>query len=81
MKVLLILLHLQVKQSVGVADEQIVFKTIKIDGTLAIIWSPDKFYSKGKFSYCGVNSYRLVQLNSGWKIQYIIDTQRKEGCL
>lgn len=64
----------------GDADEQIVFETIKIDADLAIAWTPYKFYYKGKFSHCGVNSFQLVRLNGEWKIQYIIDTRRKDGC-
>jgi len=64
----------------GEADEQIVFETIKIDGDLASVWTPYKFYYKGKFSHCGVNSFQLVRLNGEWKIQYIIDTRRRQGC-
>lgn len=68
------------KISKGDADEQIVFETIKIDGDLASVWTPYKFYYKGKFSHCGVNSFQLVRLNGEWKIQYIIDTRRRQGC-
>jgi Putative lumazine-binding len=64
----------------GAADEQIVFETIKIDGPLASVWTPYKFYFDGKFSHCGVNSFQLVRLNGVWKIQYIIDTRRRTGC-
>lgn len=64
----------------GDADEQIVFETIRIDGDLASVWTPYKFYYKGKFSHCGVNSFQLVRLNGEWKIQYIIDTRRRQGC-
>jgi hypothetical protein len=64
----------------GEADEQIVFETIRIDGDLASVWTPYKFYYKGKFSHCGVNSFQLVRLNGEWKIQYIIDTRRRQGC-
>ena len=66
------------KQPKGVADEQIQFETIKIDGPLAIVWTPYKFYYKGQFSHCGVNSFQLVRLKGEWKIQYIIDTRRKD---
>ncbi|MEO5892071.1 MAG: nuclear transport factor 2 family protein [Ferruginibacter sp.] len=69
------------KESVGNADEQIVVETVKIDGPLAIVWTPYKFYYKGKFSHCGVNSFQLIRLGEGWKIQYIIDTRRKDACL
>lgn len=62
------------------ADERISFETIKIDGPLAIAWTPYHFYFNGKFSHCGVNSFQLVRINGEWKIQYIIDTRRRAGC-
>ncbi len=68
------------KQQKGIADEQISYETVKTDGTLAIAWTPYKFYYKGKFSHCGVNSFQLVKIHGNWKIQYLIDTRRKKGC-
>ena len=62
------------------ADERISFETVKIDGPLAIAWTPYNFYYNGKFSHCGVNSFQLVRINDAWKIQYIIDTRRRTGC-
>jgi hypothetical protein len=62
------------------ADERIKFETIKIDGPLAIAWTPYNFYHNGKFSHCGVNSFQLVRFNGIWKIQYLIDTRRRQGC-
>jgi hypothetical protein len=62
------------------ADEQITFDAIKIDGPLASVWTPYKFYYAGKFSHCGVNSFQLVRINNRWKIQYLIDTRRRQGC-
>ena len=64
-----------------VYDERITFNSIKIDGDLATVWTPYQFYVGAKFSHCGVNSFQLVKLDGAWKIQYIIDTRRKEGCL
>ena len=68
------------QQQKGDLDERIEFETIKIDGPMATVWTPYKFYYKGQFSHCGVNSFQLVKLNGAWKIQYIIDTRRREGC-
>ena len=68
------------KETPGAADEQIVIESIKIVGPMAAVWAPYKFYYKGIFSHCGVNSFQLVRLAEGWKIQYIIDTRRKQGC-
>ena len=64
----------------GALDERIQFETIKIDGPLAVVWTPYKFYYDGKFSHCGVNSFQLVRINGEWKIQYLIDTRRRKGC-
>jgi hypothetical protein len=62
------------------ADERITFETIKIDGPLAVAWTPYHFYHNGAFSHCGVNSFHLVRFNGLWKIQYLIDTRRRQGC-
>lgn len=64
----------------GALDERIIFETIKIDGDLASVWTPYRFYYKGEFSHCGVNSFQLVRINNVWKIQYLIDIRRKTGC-
>lgn len=62
------------------ADERIEFASIKIDGNLASVWTPYKFYFNGNFSHCGANSFQLVRFGSEWKIQYLIDTRRRQGC-
>lgn len=62
------------------AEERIVFGIVKADAQLAIAWTPYQFYMNGTFSHCGVNSFQLVRLNGQWKIQYIIDTRRKQDC-
>ncbi len=64
----------------GDLDEQIIFDVVKVDGDLAIAWTPYKFYLKSVFSHCGVNSFQLVRQKNGWKIQYLIDTRRKTNC-
>ncbi len=69
------------KESPGNADERINFDVVKVDGPLAIAWTPYNFYYKGQFSHCGVNSFQLVRFNGEWKIQYLIDTRRKQGCV
>jgi hypothetical protein len=67
-------------QEKGRADERINFDMIKIDGALASVWTPYKFYLKDQFSHCGANSFQLVKTNGNWRINYIIDTRRKQGC-
>lgn len=65
------------RQKPGAIDEQIEFETIKIDGPLAIVWTPYRFIYNGNFSHGGVNMFCLVNLGGQWKIQYLIDTRRK----
>ncbi|HEX8460266.1 MAG TPA: nuclear transport factor 2 family protein [Segetibacter sp.] len=65
----------------GDADERITFDVVKVDADLAIVWAPYQFFFEGKFSHCGVNSFQLVRINNEWKIQYIIDTRRKDNCM
>ncbi|HSC52450.1 MAG TPA: nuclear transport factor 2 family protein [Phnomibacter sp.] len=69
------------KQKKGALDERISYANISIDANLAQVWTPYQFFLNGVFSHCGVNAFHLVKLNGEWKIQYIIDTRRKEGCL
>jgi hypothetical protein len=68
------------KTTKGDADERIAFGAIHIDGSLASVWTPYQFYYKGSFSHCGVNSFQLVRTNNEWRIQFIIDTRRKDNC-
>lgn len=65
------------KNKPGVLDEQVVIETIKIDGPLAIVWTPYRFIYNGNFSHSGVNVFCLVNLGGNWKIQYIIDTRKR----
>jgi ketosteroid isomerase-like protein len=64
-----------------VYDERIVFGDIKIDGDLASVWAPYKFYLGDKFSHCGVDVFQLMKTADGWKIIYIVDTRRKDNCV
>ena len=53
---------------------------IRIDGSLAHVWTDYSFYVGDKFSHCGVDSFALIKLAGEWKIVYLMDTRRKEGC-
>jgi len=64
----------------GALDERIKYDEIKVDADLAMAWTPYQFYFNSAFSHCGVNSFQLVRINGEWKIQYLIDTRRKQGC-
>jgi hypothetical protein len=61
-------------------DERITFDVVKISGELAMVWAPYKFYVGDRFSHCGIDSFQLVKTNGEWKIQYLVDTRRRQGC-
>ncbi len=61
-------------------DERFTIEAIHTDGGLASVFTPYSFYFKDKFSHCGANSFQLVKQNGEWKIQYLIDTRRKDNC-
>jgi len=63
-----------------VYDERITWGDIKVDGPLASVWTPYKFYLGQQFSHCGVNFFQLMKTAQGWKIIYIVDTRRKDNC-
>jgi hypothetical protein len=65
------------KQTPNVLDERIEFGAIQMDPLMATVWTPYTFYYKGQYSHKGVNSFQLVKLKEGWKIQYLIDTRYK----
>ncbi len=62
-------------------DEQISSVEIKIDGDLASVWTPYKFYVGENFSHCGVNSFQMAKLEGEWKVIYIVDSRRRENCI
>lgn len=62
-------------------DERITITDVKIDGPLASVWTPYKFYVGSTFSHCGVNVFQLMKTTTGWKIIYIVDTRRKDNCV
>jgi ketosteroid isomerase-like protein len=64
----------------GQADEQIEFSSVNVDGTLASVWTPYKFYFNNQYSHCGVNSFTLIKSTGQWQIQFIIDTRKKTNC-
>lgn len=61
-------------------EEKLLSYNIQIDGAMANAWTPYEFWLDGTFSHCGVNSFQLFKDADSWKIIYIIDTRRKEGC-
>lgn len=61
-------------------DERIYDVKVSVDGPMAVVWAPYKFHLGEKFSHCGVNVFNLIKTGTGWKINDITDTRRKDAC-
>jgi hypothetical protein len=61
-------------------EERLLDFRIQVDGRMANAWTPYEFWYNGQLSHCGVNSFQLIKESDGWKIIYLVDTRRREGC-
>lgn len=61
-------------------EERLLSYRVNIDGNLAQVWTPYEFYLDGNFSHCGANAFTMVKTDSGWKINYLIDSRRRSSC-
>ncbi len=66
--------------SIKKMEERITFDKILIDEGMAMAWTPFELYFNDKFYSCGVNHFQLIRMNNVWKINFIIDTRRKDNC-
>lgn len=62
-------------------DERVVYNAIKVDGDLACVWAPYKFFIGDQFDHCGLDVFQLMRTVDGWKVIYIGDTTRKDHCI
>lgn len=61
-------------------DEQLWDTEVRIDGTLATVWTRYAFFADREFSHCGVDAFQLAMTDAGWKIIQVADTRQREGC-
>lgn len=61
-------------------DERIWDVKIHVDQRLASAWMEYAFYLGEDLHHCGVNSMQLYRTDAGWKIAYLVDTNRGTNC-
>jgi hypothetical protein len=61
-------------------DEVTFDETVLIDGELAMAWTPYNIFVDGVFHHCGVDLFVMRKTDGEWKIRYLEDTRREEGC-
>ncbi len=61
-------------------EEKLHSYNVQVNGPLAQVITEYSFWVNDKLSHCGVNSFTLVKEDQEWRITYLIDTRKKEGC-
>ncbi|MDT0677391.1 nuclear transport factor 2 family protein [Autumnicola musiva] len=61
-------------------EERLHSFAVHASGELASVLTPYSMYINEELKHCGVNSFQLVKVGEEWKILYLIDTRRSEGC-
>ena len=61
-------------------NERMFAPEVRIDGSLATVWTEYDFHLGSQFSHCGVDAFQLLKTSAGWKIVALSDTARREGC-
>jgi hypothetical protein len=61
-------------------NERMFAPEVRVDGSLATVWTEYDFHLGAQFSHCGVDAFQLLKTSAGWKIVALSDTARREGC-
>lgn len=61
-------------------NEKMFDPEVRIDGTIAQVWTYYTFHQNDTFSHCGIDAFMLVKVGNSWKITQLADTERRDGC-
>jgi len=62
----------------AVWDERIWDPIVRVDGPMAMAWTPYAFYLGDTLSHCGVNAFHLIRRGDAWNVFYLVDTRRQD---
>lgn len=69
-----------VAASGGRFDERFQNPEVRVDGNLAMVWTPYTFHLGENFSHCGIDAFHFARTTEGWQILQIAYTRKTEGC-
>lgn len=61
-------------------NERIFAPEVRIDGTLAQVWTFYTLHVNDRFSHCGYDAFHLLRTDAGWKVVNVADSRRTENC-
>jgi Domain of unknown function (DUF4440) len=53
---------------------------VRLQGSIAQVWTRYDFHNNGTFSHCGIDAFSLVKADDGWKIASAMWTIERSGC-
>ena len=53
---------------------------VRIQGEIAMVWTPYDFHRNGAFSHCGIDAFNLMKIDGVWKITGGSYTVERSGC-
>lgn len=62
------------------SDERMYDPEVRIDGSIAQVWTYYTFHRGGTFSHCGIDAVTLVRSGAAWRIVNFTWTLRRTGC-
>jgi Putative lumazine-binding len=60
--------------------ERLMAPVVRVDGDIALVWSPYQFHIGERLSHCGHDGFRLVREGGRWRLDGGLYTVRPEGC-
>jgi len=53
---------------------------VRVQGSIAQVWTRYDFHHNGTFSHCGIDQFSLVKTDEGWRIVSAMWTVERTGC-
>lgn len=53
---------------------------VRVDGRVAMVWTPYDFHLNGDFSHCGIDVFTFLNGPEGWQVVSITYNVRRGGC-
>lgn len=70
--------------SLGGEDQELLERMwdpeVKVDGDVAMVWTPYDFFLNGEFSHCGTDAFTFLKGPEGWQVAAITYNVVREGC-
>ena len=64
----------------GKALERMWDPEVRVQGSIAQVWTRYDFHNNGTFSHCGIDAFNVIKTDDGWRIASVMWTVERTGC-